>query len=53
MSLEKSDRNRRIYELSKRGGGELSTREIQRIYRFKAVKTVSRIIDREHERVSK
>lgn len=47
MSLEKLRRNKRIYMLSKKGGGTLSYRELQTRYRFKSVKSVYQIISRE------
>lgn len=50
MSTEKTKRNRKIYLLSKLGGGDLSYRELQKRFRMQSVKTIYAIVKREHEK---
>jgi hypothetical protein len=50
MAIEKARRNRAIYRKSKLGGGTKSYRQLQEIHGFRSVKTVFRIVQREHLR---
>lgn len=42
--VEYKERNDKIYALSKKGGGKLSTRELQKKYGFKSKTTILEIL---------
>ncbi len=53
MSIEKTSRNKRIFALSRAGGGTMSYRELATEYNISSVKTIYRIVNREASRGKK